>query len=55
MSMIELLTPQEVANELKVTRRTVYSYIKEEKLKARKIGGLWKVTQKDLRDFLFKG
>lgn len=46
MSMIELLTPQEVASELKVTRRTVYSYIKEEKLKARKMGDCGKLHRR---------
>lgn len=51
----KLYTPIETAKLLKVTRRTVYSYIKENKLKANKVGGIWKISQNDLKEFLFKG
>ena len=35
--------------------RSFYTYIKEGKLKAVKIGKYWRVTQENLEDFLSKG
>ena len=42
MQDITLYTLTEVAEILRVTRRTLYTYIKEGKLKAVKIGKYWR-------------
>lgn len=55
MAELKVYTIEEVVELLHVTRRTVYSYIKEGKLKAVKIGKYWRVTEKNLEDFLSKG
>ena len=49
---IKVYTLQEVADILKVTRRTVYSYVKDGSLKARKIGREWRVTSESLQEFI---
>lgn len=49
---IKLYTLEEVMELLHTTRRTLYRYIKDGKLKAVKVGGRWKVTEDALRDFL---
>ena len=45
-------TIEEVVEMLQVTRRTVYNYIKEGKLKAVKVGKYWRITNKALEEFL---
>lgn len=52
MAEMKVYTIDEVANLLQVTRRTIYTYIKEGKLKAVKIGKYWRVTAKALEAFL---
>ena len=49
---IKLYTLEEVMDFLHTTRRTLYRYIKDGKLKAVKVGGRWKVTDEALKDFL---
>lgn len=49
---IKLYTLEEVMEFLHTSRRTLYRYIKDGKLKAVKIGGRWKVTDEALKDFL---
>ncbi len=49
---IKLYTLDEVMDFLQTTRRTLYRYIKDGKLKAVKVGGRWKVTDEALKDFL---
>ena len=51
---IKVYTLKEVAEVLKVTERTLLTYIKEEKLKAKKIGGKWIISQENLQDFINK-
>lgn len=51
-SDLTLYTVKEVAIILKVTYRTVWSYIKNGRLKAGKIGREWKVAETDLREFV---
>lgn len=53
--MLKVYTINEVEEMLTVTRRTLYSYIKEGKLKAVKIGREWRVKHSDLQEFLNKG
>lgn len=48
-------TPEELAEILQVTKRTVYSYIKAGKIRAIKIGKYWRTSQKALDDFLNTG
>jgi len=43
---------KEVAKMLNVTSRTILNYIKGGKLKAVKIGGKWKITEKILMLFV---
>ena len=42
----------EVQDILKVTRRTLYSYIKDGKLKAVKMGRVWRIRHEDLDEFM---
>ena len=55
MAELKVYTIEEVVQLLHVTRRTIYTYIKEGKLKAVKIGKYWRVTQKNLEEFLSTG
>jgi excisionase family DNA binding protein len=49
------LTPQEVADRLRVTRRTVYTWIKERLLLADKVGPkIWVVSEQELAYFLVR-
>lgn len=55
MTEIILYTLEEVAEILKLTRRTLYTYIKEGKLQAVKIGKYWRVSEADLKEFISTG
>ena len=48
----ELLTVQQVMDIIKVADETVYRYIRTGKLKAVRVGGLWRVPQSALDEFL---
>lgn len=52
---IRVYTLDEVAEALKITRRTLYTYVKDGKLKAVKIGREWRVSEAALQDFINKG
>lgn len=52
---IKVYTLDEIAELLHVTRRTLYTYVKDGKLKAVKVGKYWRVTEKNLEAFLSKG
>jgi putative molybdopterin biosynthesis protein len=52
MSLSPLYTPQEVADLWKVTRRTVYEWIKDGRLKACKIGDTVRIAEADLKAFV---
>jgi excisionase family DNA binding protein len=47
-----LLSIDEVAAYLKVSRRQVYNYLKYHNLPAIKIGKYWRIYEKDLLSFL---
>lgn len=52
---ISLLTPQEVAERLRLTRRTIMKYIREGKIRAIKINRrIYRISEKDLNSFLKK-
>lgn len=55
MAEIRTYTLEEVEGILKVTRRTIYNYIKGGQLKAVKMGKYWRVPQKALEDFIEHG
>lgn len=48
----KLYTIEEVVDIIKVTRRTIYKYIKQGDLKAIKVGRLWRVSEESLKEFL---
>lgn len=55
MTEIKLFTPAECAKILRVTRRSVYGYIKSGRLKSAKMGREWRVTEEHLREFANTG
>ena len=48
MQSEEYLTPEETAKLLRVTRRTVYNWLKEGKLPALKYGRSWRIHRSEL-------
>ncbi len=42
----------EVAEMLQVTRRTLYNYLKDGRLKGNKVIGKWIITEEQLKDFI---
>jgi excisionase family DNA binding protein len=52
MSEEILLTPDEVAERLKISRFTVMDYLRAGRIKAVKVGRLWRIKESDLRAFL---
>ena len=51
--MIEkLLTPEQVAESLQISKITVMTYLRTGKIKGIKVGRLWRIQECDLRDFL---
>lgn len=50
--MQNIYTPEEVAKNLKASRRTVYRWIEKGELKAFKAGKLVRITREDLESFL---
>jgi len=52
MSEETLLTPDEVANRLKISRFTVMDYLRAGRIKAIKVGRLWRIRESDLEAFL---
>lgn len=45
-------TPQEIADELEVSKQTVLNYINSGILKAHKFGSRFKITEEQLKDFI---
>ena len=52
---IEVYTLKEIEDLLHVTRRTLYNWIKNKKLKAFRIGKEWRVTREALQEFTQTG
>ena len=48
----ELLTPQEAAKFLKVSTRTIYNWLRKNQLPARKYGGLWRISFRELLEMV---
>jgi len=53
--MEKFYTPEEIANNLKVSRKTVYNWIQEGRLKAVKIGHFWRIPESELNRLLGGG
>ena len=51
MNKNKFLTLKEVSKSLRVSERSVYRYIHNNKLKATKIGS-WRIGEKDLNSFI---
>ena len=45
-------TPEEVATLLKLHPQTVYQYIRKGRIRAAKLGRVWRIRHRDLDDFL---
>jgi len=52
MGEIELYTLQEAADILKVSRQSVYNFVRDKRLKAAKVGREYRVTKEDLKEFI---
>jgi excisionase family DNA binding protein len=48
----ELLTVNEVTDELRVDRRTVYRYLQQGQLRGQKLGRTWRIRRSDLSAYL---
>lgn len=55
MADLKVYTLDEVCDILKVTKRTIYSYIKAGKLHAVKMGKYWRVSEENLKAFIETG
>lgn len=51
----DLLTPEEAAARLKISRVTVGDWLRSGKLKGVKVGRLWRIRESDLETFLKEG
>ena len=51
----QYLTVQQVVDSLHICDETIYRYIKFGKLRAVRVGGLWRIPEDALREFLEKG
>lgn len=49
------LTPQEAAQFLRVTRRTIYAWLRAKKLRAVKVGGQWRILETVLNTVVHNG
>ena len=50
--IIKTYTPEDAAEALRCTPRSVYNYLRKGKMPGRKIGGRWKILEEDLREFI---
>ena len=55
MADIKVFTLDEVADILKVTKRTLYNYVKAGKQKKKKMGKYWRVSEESLQAFISTG
>lgn len=54
-SDLTVYTPEEAAGILRVSRRTLYSYLRDGALRSAKLGRIWRITRKDIDAFLAAG
>jgi len=55
MEMEKLFTVEDIANMTSLTTRTIRNYLKDGILKGRKIGGQWRFTEEDIKNFMDNG
>lgn len=55
MDEIKVYTADEAVTVLKVTKRSLYNYIKGGQLKAVKLGREYRITEESLKEFLEHG
>lgn len=48
----KFMTPREVAEILQINEQTVRRYLREGKLKGLKIGHTWRISEKQLQEFI---
>ena len=48
----KLLTPEQVAERLQISRWTVMDYLRAGRIKGHRVGRLWRIKEKDLEAFL---
>ncbi len=53
--VIRTYTPEDAAEALRCTPRTIYNYLRKGYMPGVKIGGRWKILEKDLEEFLRNG
>ena len=49
---LKMYSVKEISEITKVTVRTITNYIKDKRLQAQKIGGVWYVSEENLKRFL---
>ena len=54
-SMGKLFTIQQVMAQLHISDETIYRYIRKGKIKAIRVGSLWRISSEALDEFLKKG
>lgn len=52
LSTVKFYSLTDIEKILGVTHRTVLLYVRDKKLKAFKVGGQWRVTEADLKEFI---
>jgi excisionase family DNA binding protein len=52
MAEHKLLTPEQVADRLQISRVTVMDYLRKGRLKGHRVGRLWRIKEEDLEAFL---
>jgi acetyl-CoA synthetase len=45
-------TPKEVSEKLKLNIRTIYKWIREERIRAIKLGDVWRISESELNRLL---
>ena len=50
--MEKVYTPEQVAEQLQISRYTVMEHLRGGRLKGMKIGKLWRVRESDLEEFM---
>ena len=53
--MEKLYTVDEIAEMVSMTTRTIRNYIKDGLLKGKKLGGQWRFTEEDIKNFMDSG
>lgn len=48
----QLMTPDEVAERLSISAHTVRGYIRTGRIRAIKVGRLWRVRESDLQEYM---